>query len=104
MIQQITNLRTILAMTMSATLSLLSLMAYAQDARPSSSRPALSTGFRFAEMTGEELYANVCQGCHMSDAKGAARARTYPSLPGDSHLEVGFYSVSVLSNGQRGTP
>ncbi len=68
MIQQITNFRAALAMMMSATLSLLSLMAYAQDARPSSSRPALSTGFRFAEMTGEELYANVCQGCHMSDA------------------------------------
>ncbi len=91
-------------MMMSATLSLLSLMAYAQDARPSSSRPALSTGFRFAEMTGEELYANVCQGCHMSDAKGAAGAGTYPSLAGDSNLEVGFYPVSVVINGQRGMP
>src|SRR5260221_10383766 len=104
MIQQITNFRAALAMMMSATLSLLSLMAYAQDARPSSSRPALSTGFRFAEMTGEELYANVCQGCHMSDAKGAAGAGTYPSLAGDSNLEVGFYPVSVVINGQRGMP
>src|SRR5258708_15506758 len=55
-------------------------------------------------MTGEELYANVCQGCHMSDAKGAAGAGTYPSLAGDSNLEVGFYPVSVVVNGQRGMP
>src|SRR5258708_33315539 len=104
MIQQITNFRAALAMMMSATLSLLSLMDDAQDARPSSSRPALSAGSRFAEMTGEELYANVCQGCHMSDAKGAAGAGTYPSLAGDSNLEVGFYPVSVVINGQRGMP
>jgi mono/diheme cytochrome c family protein len=104
MTQQSTNFRAALAMMTSATLSLLSLMAYAQDAGPSSSRPALSTGFRFAEMTGEELYANVCQGCHMSDAKGAAGAGTYPSLAGDSNLEVGFYPVSVVINGQRGMP
>jgi mono/diheme cytochrome c family protein len=104
MTQQSTNFRAALAMMTSATLSLLSLMAYAQDAGPSSSRPALSTGFRFAEMTGEELYANVCQGCHMSDAKGAAGAGTYPSLAGDSNLEVGFYPVSVVVNGQRGMP
>src|SRR5258708_26639510 len=104
MIQQITNLRTILAMTMSATLSLLSLMAYAQGTGPSSSRPALSTGFRFAEMTGEELYANVYQGCHMSDAKGAAGAGTYPSLAGHSNLRVGFYPVSVVANAQPAMP
>src|SRR5260370_16196744 len=104
MIQQITNFRAALEMMMSATLSLLSLRAYAQDARRSSARPALSRGFRFAEMTGEELYANVCQGCHMSDAKGAAGAGTYPSLAGDSNLEVGFYPVSVVINGQRGMP
>ena len=29
-----------------------------------------SSGYRFVEMSGEELYNNVCRACHMLDAKG----------------------------------
>jgi cytochrome c2 len=36
--------------------------------------------FRFTEQSGEQLFANVCQGCHMPNAKGATGAGTYPSL------------------------
>ena len=77
-------------------------MADAQSTAPSA--PALSTGFRFFEQSGEELFANVCRGCHMSDAKGAAGAGTYPSLAGDSRLEAGGYPVTIVVNGQRGMP
>jgi mono/diheme cytochrome c family protein len=89
-------------MTISASLSLLSFVAHAQGT--SASAPALSTGFRFFEQSGEELFANVCRGCHMSDAKGAAGAGTYPSLAGNSHLEAGGYPVTIVVNGQRGMP
>jgi cytochrome c5 len=92
------------AMTISASLSLVSFVAHAQGTGPSSSGPALSTGFRFFEQSGEELFANVCRGCHMSDAKGAAGAGTYPSLAGNSHLEAGGFPVTIVVNGQRGMP
>jgi cytochrome c5 len=98
------NLRTALAMTISAGLSLLSSMALAQSPSPSASGPTLSAGFRFFEMSGEELFANVCQACHMSDAKGAVGAGTYPSLAGNSNLEAGGYPVAVVVNGQRAMP
>ncbi len=104
MIQESDNPRNALSIAIPATLALLSFMAYAQDAGPSASRPALSTGFRFAEMTGEELFANVCQGCHMPDAKGATGAGTYPPLAGNRNLEAGGYPVTVVVNGQRGMP
>jgi mono/diheme cytochrome c family protein len=104
MIQESDNPRNALSIAVPATLALLSFMAYAQDTGPSASRPALSTGFRFAEMTGEELFANVCQGCHMPDAKGATGAGTYPSLAGNSNLEAGGYPVTVVVKGQRGMP
>ena len=98
------SLRAGFAVAMSAAFLLLSSPAYAQGSGPSVSEPALSTGFRFTEKSGEELFANVCQGCHMSDGKGAAGAGTYPSLAGDRNLEASGYPVHVVVNGLRGMP
>jgi mono/diheme cytochrome c family protein len=103
MIQVNSNLRTAFAM-MPAALLLLSLPAYAQSAGRSVSEPALSPGYRFIENSGEELFANVCQGCHMPDGKGATGAGTYPSLAGNSNLESSGYPVGIVVNGQRGMP
>jgi mono/diheme cytochrome c family protein len=104
MVQGNTDFRAAFVMTISAALLLSSLMAYAQSAEPSTSRPALSTSFRFIENSGEELFANVCQGCHMPDGKGAAGAGTYPSLAANKNLEAGGYPVDLVVNGQRGMP
>ena len=88
---------------LAAALSLLSFAAHAQPAAPSAS-PPLSTGFRFSEQSGEELFVNVCRGCHMADGRGATGAGTYPSLAGNKNLEAGGYPVTVVVNGQRGMP
>jgi cytochrome c5 len=96
--------RIVLVMIASAALSLPSLMAHAQGTGPAASGPPLSQGFRFVEMSGEELFASVCRGCHMSDARGAVGAGTYPSLAGNRNLEAGGYPVAVVVNGQRGMP
>jgi mono/diheme cytochrome c family protein len=63
-----------------------------------------SPAFRFTEQSGAELFANVCQGCHMPDAKGAVGAGTYPSLAGNKNLEAGGYPVYVVVRGQRAMP
>jgi mono/diheme cytochrome c family protein len=73
-------------------------------AAPGSAEPTLSTGFRFAEKSGEALYANVCQACHMPDGKGARGAGTYPSLAGDQNLAARGYPILVVVNGQRAMP
>ncbi len=104
MTQENTSLRTAFAMAMSAAFLLLSFPAYAQSTGPSVSEPALSAGFRFIETSGEELFANVCQGCHMSDGKGATGAGTYPSLAGNGNLEASGYPIAIVVNGQRGMP
>ncbi len=64
----------------------------------------LTTGYKFYEASGEALYANACQGCHMPDGKGAIGAGAYPSLAGDTNLAAGRYPVSVVVNGQRAMP
>jgi mono/diheme cytochrome c family protein len=63
-----------------------------------------SSGYRFVEMTGEELFVNVCQGCHMPDAAGATGAGSYPSLVGNTKLESGAYPVYLVVNGRRAMP
>ena len=60
--------------------------------------------FRFTEQSGEQLFANVCQGCHMGDAKGAEGAGSYPSLAQNANLVAGGYAVSVVVRGQRAMP
>jgi mono/diheme cytochrome c family protein len=63
-----------------------------------------SSGYRFVEMSGEELFVNVCQGCHMPDAEGASGAGVYPSLASDPNLQTGAYPVDLVVNGRRAMP
>ena len=81
-----------------STLLVLSAAASAQDTR------TFSAGFTFAETTGEELFANICQGCHMPDGGGAAGAGNYPSLVADKNLEARGYPVYLVINGRRAMP
>jgi mono/diheme cytochrome c family protein len=60
--------------------------------------------FRFTEQSGEQLFANVCQGCHMPDAQGAIGAGTYPSLAANKNLEAAGYPVYLVVRGQRAMP
>jgi mono/diheme cytochrome c family protein len=90
-----------------AALALMSLASSAAQAdEEARSRPltSLSTGFRFTEQTGEDLFASACQGCHMPDGQGAAGAGTYPSLSKDNKLETSGYPVYVIVRGQKAMP
>lgn len=83
---------------------LLSSVVLGQDRpRPLNER-TFSSGFRFVELSGEELFANVCQGCHMTDATGAIGAGAYPSLAGNRNLESAGYPVYLVVNGRRAMP
>jgi mono/diheme cytochrome c family protein len=79
-------------------------LAVAQSAAHASSEPTLSGGRNFTETTGEELFANVCRGCHMADGAGATGAGTYPSLVRDTNLLSSGYPLTVVVNGQRAMP
>ena len=78
--------------------------AHADEEALSRSPTPLSTGFRFTEQTGEQLFASSCQGCHMPDGNGATGAGTYPSLSKDSNLGSSGYPVYVVVRGQRAMP
>ena len=62
----------------------------------------LSPGFRFTEQTGEALYVNVCQACHMSKGQGAVGAGRYPALANNESLKAGGYPIYAVLHGQKG--
>ena len=74
------------------------------DNDPDSPKVSLSAGYRFSETSGEELFASVCQGCHMADGHGATGAGNYPSLAHDKSLEGKGYPVYVVVRGQKAMP
>jgi mono/diheme cytochrome c family protein len=78
--------------------------AVAQDGLHSLNEKTFSSGYNFVEMSGEELFANVCQACHMPGATGAAGAGSYPSLSSNQNLEASGYLIHVVVNGRRGMP
>lgn len=61
-------------------------------------------GNPYPEQTGEEIYRNVCQGCHMPDGKGAQGAGAYPALAGDKRLAAKTYPAMVVVRGQKAMP
>jgi mono/diheme cytochrome c family protein len=79
-------------------------LAQSPFAAQAQSAAHFSPAYRFTEQSGEQLFANVCQGCHMPDARGAIGAGTYPSLAGNKNLEAGGYPVYVVVRGKRAMP
>lgn len=63
-----------------------------------------SSGYRFVEMSGEELFNNVCRGCHMTDGRGASGAGNYPSLAKNQNLQSSGYPITLVVRGQRAMP
>lgn len=65
---------------------------------------SFSRGYTFEERSGQSIYENVCQGCHMADAKGATGAGTYPALAGDPRLAAKMYPAMLVLKGQGAMP
>jgi mono/diheme cytochrome c family protein len=87
-----------------ACLAVLSLPSAISAQNESHPEVALSPNFRFTESSGEQLFASVCQGCHMPDGHGAIGAASYPSIANDGNLEARGYPVIVVVRGQRAMP
>jgi mono/diheme cytochrome c family protein len=75
-----------------------------KDGSPAPAGGVFSPGPAFSEQSGESLFANICQGCHMQDGKGATGAGSFPSLVEDRNLQSAGYAVHVVVNGLRAMP
>src|ERR1700722_577181 len=59
---------------------------------------------RFMATTGEALYSDICQGCHMPGGTGAVGAGAYPALASNPNLESAAYPLGLVINGRNGMP
>jgi mono/diheme cytochrome c family protein len=74
-------------------------------AQTASSEPqAMVRNGKFVMQDGQSTYLHLCQGCHMSNAKGASGAGVYPALAGDPRLASGPYAITVILKGQKAMP
>ena len=87
-----------------ALLSFLTVVGGVSASLADSAGPTLSPGRRFSEQTGEALYTNLCQACHMSDGKGAVGAGHYPSLVRNETLKAIGFPVSLILRGHKAMP
>jgi mono/diheme cytochrome c family protein len=53
---------------------------------------------------GKQIYEQICQGCHMADAKGAVGAGHYPALAGDPALASRQFMALTVLMGRRNMP
>ncbi len=77
-------------------------MVSAQDTAP---QPMAPGPLRlFPKPGGDDVFGNICQGCHMPNAMGATGAGTYPRLAGDANLAAASYPVTMVLFGRRAMP
>jgi mono/diheme cytochrome c family protein len=55
-------------------------------------------------VTGEEVYTQVCQACHMANAKGGQGAAVIPALAGNPRLAIAAYPIAMVVNGRGAMP
>lgn len=76
----------------------------AGSALAQSSGHTFSKGFTFQERTGEEIFQNVCQGCHMPQGQGAVGAGAYPALANNPKLASKIYPAYMVVHGNKAMP
>jgi len=78
----------------------------AGSAQPDTSKAVFGLfGVGHLESTsGEVIYQQICQGCHMPDGRGAAGAGRYPALAGDRALLSAQFMAVTLIEGRRDMP
>ena len=53
---------------------------------------------------GEQVYAQICQGCHMPGGRGAIGAGYYPAFADNPNLVSANYMAATILNGRRNMP
>jgi mono/diheme cytochrome c family protein len=55
-------------------------------------------------VTGEQVYTQVCQACHMADAKGGGGAAMIPALANNPRLGAAAYPIIMVVKGRGAMP
>lgn len=67
-------------------------------------RAGLLTGSTSDLASGEQIYMQICQGCHMPEGRGAEGAGRYPPLAGNPAIASASYVAAIVLNGRGNMP
>jgi mono/diheme cytochrome c family protein len=87
-----------------AILACVAFSSAAADKIDDSDRAGLLTGSTSSLTSGEQIYTQICQGCHMPGGKGADGAGRYPALAGNPALASANYTAITVLNGRGNMP
>ncbi|MEZ5461011.1 cytochrome c [Dokdonella sp.] len=92
----------LLRSVMAGSMCLACLSAVAEEEE--ADRAGLITGNTSDLVSGEQIYTQICQGCHMPEGRGAQGAGRYPAFAGNPALASANYVVVTVLNGRRNMP
>ncbi|MGB0135560.1 c-type cytochrome [Dokdonella sp.] len=87
-----------------ATLMCVASSATFADETTETERAGLLTGNTADLVSGEQIYRQICQGCHMPGGRGATGAGSYPAFAGNPALASANYVVVTVLNGRGNMP
>jgi mono/diheme cytochrome c family protein len=91
--------------TRAAFILLLALTAPALAQAPSGGdTPGSATNKTPPPVTGEQVYKQVCQACHMADGMGGKGAGVIPALAKNAKLEEPGYPIGMIIQGRGAMP
>ena len=87
-------------------LMLAAVPALAQTPAPSGGGDSAGGGTNMtaAPVTGEQVYQQICQACHMADAKGGVGAGHIPALAKNKKLSEPGYPIGMIAQGRGAMP
>jgi mono/diheme cytochrome c family protein len=74
------------------------------QATPSEAQAEAEAQGMLGTTDGAEVYAQICQGCHMPDAQGAQGAGNYPAFANNPAMASSHYLAITILNGRRNMP
>lgn len=86
-----------------ASLIALAMPAFAADADEATKAATEDAGM-LGTTSGTQTYAQICQGCHMSQGRGAVGAGSYPAFAGNPAVASSRYMAVTILNGRRNMP
>lgn len=89
--------RPIIRLSAAAALLLGAVPVFADEPGPGGTKPVVP-------VTGEQVYRNVCQACHMADGKGGSGAATIPALANNPRLASPVYPIVLVAKGRGAMP
>ncbi len=73
-------------------------------AGPAFAQPLPGSLAPLPQLSGEQVYQQVCQACHMANAKGAVGAGRIAALAGNANLKYPDYPIGVVTGGKGAMP